>query len=129
MSEGTFVTAITCMDGRIQRPVSDWMLKTFVADYVDTITEPGPDGLLAGNYLGPINSIRQRVEISVKAHGSRVVAVVAHHDCASNPGPKDLHLAQLQEAAGVVKSWRLPVRIVTLWVGENWRVEPIDENA
>ena len=128
MAEGVFVTAITCLDGRIQRPVSDWMLKIFDADFVDTITEAGPDGLLASNYLGPINAIRRRVEISVKAHGSRVVAVVAHHDCAGNPVSKEQHLAHLYQAAGVVKSWRLPVRIVTLWVGENWRVEPIHDN-
>jgi hypothetical protein len=67
--------------------------------------------------------------VVVPGPSSRVVAVVAHHDCAGNPGPKDLHLAQLQEAAGVVKSWRLPVRIVTLWVNEHWQVEPVDDNA
>ena len=127
MSKGTFVTAITCMDGRVQRPVSDWMLQAFKADYVDTITEPGPDGLLAGNYLGPINAIRRRVEVSVKAHGSRVVAVVAHHDCAGNPVPKPQHLACLEQAAAVVRSWGLAVKIVTLWVGESWTVELIDE--
>ena len=129
MAEGVFVTAITCMDGRVQRPVSDWMLKTFDADYVDTITEAGPDGLLAGNYLGPISAIRRRVEVSVKAHGSKVVAVVAHHDCAGNPVSRDHHLAHLQQAAATVRSWRLPVRIVTLWVNEKWQIELVDDNA
>ncbi len=125
MAHGVFVTAITCMDGRVQQPVSDWMRATFKADYVDTITEAGPDGLLADDNPAAIESIRHRSEISVKGHGSRVLAIVAHHDCAGNPVQKPQHLAQLERAAAKVHSWGLPAKIVTLWVGEDWQVQPI----
>ncbi len=44
-----FATLINCMDGRVQLPVSRWIKKNFGVDFVDTITEPGPNGILANN--------------------------------------------------------------------------------
>jgi carbonic anhydrase len=125
MSDAKFVTAITCMDGRVQQPVSDWMRQTFAADYVDTITEPGPDGILAGGDTVVVAAIRRRLEISAKAHGSRVVAIVAHDDCAGNPVAKKQHLEQLGRAAELVRSWGLPMQVVTVWVNEAWAVERV----
>ena len=125
MPDGVFVTAITCMDGRVQEPVSAWMKKQYAAHYVDTITEPGPDGLLPDGPIETVVSIRKRTEISVKAHGSGVVAVVSHHDCAGNPVSKDEHLEQLSRSIEMVRSWGLPVRIVGLWVNEAWQVEQV----
>ena len=34
-----FVTAINCMDGRVQVPVIEWLKKEYKADDVDMITE------------------------------------------------------------------------------------------
>ena len=124
MADGRFVTVINCMDGRVQEPVSHWMKSRFDADYVDTITEPGPDGILSGSSDETLTaSIRRRVEISVNAHGSRVVAVVAHHDCAGNPVSITEHLEQLRRCVDSIRAWRLPVRVVGLWVNEKWQVE------
>jgi hypothetical protein len=129
MTHGTFVTAINCMDGRVQQPILDWMIRHFDADYVDTITEPGPDGILAGSNAETIASIRRRVEVSTRAHGSRVVALVAHDDCAGNPVSKEEHLAQLDRAIAVIQSWRLPGRIISLWVDQNWQVERLSDTG
>ena len=49
MSEKTFATAINCMDGRVQLPVTAFLKKKYGVDYVDVITEPGPNGILAAN--------------------------------------------------------------------------------
>ncbi len=123
MAKGLFVTAINCMDGRVQEPVSGWMKERFGADYVDMITEPGPDGILARGEPGQVESIRKRVDISVNGHGSRVVAVVGHYDCAGNPGPKEQHLEQIEKSVERIKSWGQPVRVLGLWVNENRQVE------
>ena len=40
MAAGQFATAINCIDGRAQRPVSEWMRINFSVDFVDTITQP-----------------------------------------------------------------------------------------
>jgi carbonic anhydrase len=127
MAEGKFATAITCMDGRVQDPVATWARQTFGVDYVDTITEPGPDAILADGPVDTIASIRKRVDISVRGHGSRAVAIVAHHDCAGNPVAKDRHLEHLASAVKRVASWKLPVRITSLYVDEQWQVEVVED--
>jgi len=129
MAHGTFVTAINCMDGRTQCPVAHYLKGEFKADYVDTITEPGPDGLLATGNSATVESIKKRVLISVNAHHSKVVAVVSHDDCAGNPVSKAEHLDHLAKAIDVVKSWQLPVRILGLWVNEQWVVEVISDTG
>ncbi len=125
MSHGTFATAINCMDGRTQLSVNTWARKQFGVDFVDTITEPGPDKILAeaGNPLA--ESIKARVRISVEKHGSKNIVLVAHHDCAGNPVEKQIHLAHLQKAAENVAKWGFSVPIHLLWVNEHWEVEQI----
>lgn len=127
MSTGKFATVITCMDGRVQRPVSRWMRRQLHVDYVDTITEAGPDRVLTEGWPSAIDAIRKKVEISVNGHGSRLVAVVSHHDCAGNPVPMEKHLEQNARCTRLVASWRLPVRILGLWVNEQWEVEVFED--
>ena len=44
-----FVTAINCIDGRVQKPITEFAVRKFKAAYVDLITEPGPDKVLSEN--------------------------------------------------------------------------------
>lgn len=126
MAKGKFVTAINCMDGRTQLPVIDWLKLTFKADYVDSVTEPGPVKELADLPQGrPACSMLARTAISVERHGSRQVAVIAHHDCAGNPEPKSVQLEQLRRAVETVRGWRFEAEVVGLWVNENWQVERV----
>jgi len=126
IAQNTLVTAINCMDGRTQRPVRRWMEAEYGVDYVDMITEPGPDAILAGGDETLVASIKNRVLISVEKHGSKVVAIVAHGDCAGNPVTKDEHMAMLVQAAQTVKEWDLPVTIVGLWIdAEDWEVRKV----
>jgi len=125
MATGRFATAINCMDGRTQNPVNDWIRKKFVVDYVDTITEAGPNGVLAKAKEPLVSTIKERVMISVNGHGSRIIALVGHHDCAGNPGPKDMQVEHIKRGLDVLRSWGLPVRFLGLWVGEDWEVEVI----
>ncbi|MEO0026524.1 MAG: carbonic anhydrase [candidate division WOR-3 bacterium] len=124
MAESRFVTAINCMDGRVQLPVIAWLKADTGADYVDNITEPGPVKILAeGRNRVLLGSIRRRVKISVERHGSRLVAIIAHHDCAGNPVDERTQRRQLERAIRRVESWGLGVRVVGLWVNEQWQVE------
>lgn len=122
----TFATAINCMDGRVQAPVTDWMLKTFGVRYVDAVTVPGPVKVLAEHLPDLTENIRRRVELSVQKHGSRTVALVAHGDCAGNPVPKPDSLKQLRDGVEVIRSWDFPVTVVGLWLDNpDWIVEKI----
>ena len=108
MAAESFATAISCIDGRILQPVTEFLKKKYKVDYVDAITEPGPDGILAANQdRVAIESIKRRIGISVGRHGSKHIAVVGHHDCAGNPVDKGTHLAHIRSAIKTVKSWGL----------------------
>ena len=128
MHTGKFGTAINCMDGRAQLPVIDWLKRKYGLDYVDMITEPGPEKLLSHGRPEQVESIKSRVEISVNAHGSRIILVVAHHDCAGNPVSKEEHVHQVRDCLKLVESWGLPVDdIIGVWINDRWTVEPVDQ--
>ncbi len=121
-----FATAINCMDGRVQIPVIDYIKKNYGVDYVDVITEPGPNKILAENKEnGIVESIKRRLEISVNKHNSKIIAIVGHYDCAGNPVEKETHLKQIQSAIQVVKSFGFGVEVIGLWVNEEWTVEEV----
>jgi len=132
---GTFATVINCIDGRAQRPVADWVRVNAQATFVDTATIPGPDKVLTQGPPERIALLREEVEVSPRAHGSRFVAVAAHHECAANPASPEEHKRMIREAVEVIRGWGLrdaegyPVRIVGLWVNESWLVEVVVDSA
>ncbi len=124
--EGIFVTAINCMDGRTQIPVIEWMKRRYSADFVDMITEPGPIKILSEDKDRVIvESIKRRVEISIKKHNSKLIVIVGHHDCAGNPVEKDMQLKQLICAIKKVKKWNYGIEVMGLWVDDEWKVNEI----
>lgn len=126
MHKGKFGTAINCMDGRVQEPTINWLKQKYGLDYVDSVTEPGPDKMLTMGKPEQVESIKSRVLISVNAHGSDTIFIAAHHDCAGNPVSKEEHIKQVKECINIIKSWDLPVKnIVGAWIDENWNIHVI----
>ncbi len=127
MNTKKFATAINCIDGRTQIPVIEWLKKEYKVDYVDMITEPGPDKVLSEDRDSfTIQAIRRKVEISLNKHNSKIVAIAGHHDCAGNPVNKETHLKQILSAVGAIKMWNLGVDVVGLWINENWEVHKVE---
>ena len=126
MSDKKFATAINCMDGRTQLPVNEWLKKEYDVDYVDVITEPGPNKILA-EYTDKtlIESIKRRVDISVNKHHSRVIAIIGHHDCAGNPTDKENQINQIKLAQRNISVWGYNAEVIGLWIDETWQVERI----
>ncbi|MCK4890231.1 MAG: hypothetical protein KAS97_09895 [Candidatus Aminicenantes bacterium] len=123
----SFCTAINCMDGRVQLPVIEYMKKKFTIDYVDMITEPGPNKILAeGSDDKLIESIFSRIEISVKKHGSKHIAIICHFDCAGNPANEDEQWLHTLEAVKIVKERFKNTEVIGLWVNKNWDVTEIN---
>ena len=130
MTDRKFGTAINCMDGRVQLPVIEWLKKQYDVDYVDMITEPGPERLLAEEKdRMSIESIRKRLQISVTRHNSNIVAIVGHQDCAGNPADKETQLKQISAAIKTVESWDFKVRIIGLWVGRRKVKHKVDSGG
>jgi hypothetical protein len=126
LGTATFCTAISSTDGRTQLPVNQFLKKRFGADHVDTVTETGPVAVLASqSNQALVQSILDRVNISVNKHSSRGIGIVAHHDCAGNPVAKDTQLAHLRMSGKFVKSQYPVLSVALLWVNEQWNVEEI----
>jgi hypothetical protein len=127
MHKGKFGTAINCMDGRAQLPINNWLKQKYALDYIDTITEPGPDKMLTQGKPEQVESIKSRVLISVNAHGSETVLIAAHDDCTGNPVSKEEHIKQVKDCVKILRSWKLPVKtIIGVWINENWAVEIVE---
>ena len=142
MSKKTFATAINCMDGRVQEPVARFLKERYRADYVDMITEAGPDWILAAGGPGAVagegennpilRGMREKVGISVYKHGSSVIAVAGHYDCAGNPVDEEMHKKHIRQAVKVVTDWisgpgekqkdGKAIEVIGLWIDENWEV-------
>ena len=121
----SFCTAVNCIDGRVQLPVIRFLQERFGVLYVDLVTEPGPVRSLAGPADAETKrSILRRVAMSIDAHESGVVAVVAHAGCAGNPTDDEQQRLQLAESAGYLAENIPGVSIVGLWVDERWSVSP-----
>jgi hypothetical protein len=121
----SFGTALNCIDGRTQIPVTNWLKENFDVDYVDLITVPGMDKVLSKGRHNEISRLKNRVRISIKAHKSDVIAIVGHYDCAANDVSEHRHYVEILEAVEIVKDWGFEVRIIGLWVDEFWNVHVV----
>jgi carbonic anhydrase len=90
------------------------------------ITEPGPIKYLADNKSSPIlESIKNRVDISLNKHGSKHIAIIGHYDCAGNPVDNNTQRHQIHDAIRTLQTWYNDVKIIGLWVDENWTVHQL----
>jgi len=122
----SFFTVINCMDGRVQLPVINYIMENYGVEYVDSITEPGPIRLLSIQADGgKIESMLDKVRISLNVHNSKGLALVGHYDCAGNPANKEEQLKQLEESRALLRQHFDSVPTVLLWVDENWQVHRV----
>ncbi len=72
---GSFCTVVSCLDGRVQLPVIRYLQRRCNVAYVDTITEPAPNLILARQEdRDVVQSILRRGRISVEKHTSVGIA-------------------------------------------------------
>ncbi|HJM79224.1 MAG TPA: carbonic anhydrase [Nitrosopumilus sp.] len=117
MSDKSFATSLSCMDGRVQIPMNDWIKKKYVVDFVDTITAPGIDKVI---FDGNITSIKNSVMISVLNHKSSHIVVSGHFGCAGNPVSNEEHYSHIKKSVEIIDSWNLNVNVVGVWIDENF---------
>lgn len=110
------------MDGRTQEPVIKYLKNKYQADHVDMITEPGIVKLLADNNFG---NIQEKINISVNKHGSKLIAIVAHDDCAGNPVNKEAQIEQLNKGQKLVSPRYPGIKVIKLWIDESWQAAEV----
>jgi len=122
----SFCTVINCMDGRVQLPVIKYLQKRFNAEYVDSITEAGPNLILTRQSdVNIVESVFNRLKISVEKHSSVGIAVTGHHGCAGNPANEQEQTRHTVDAIKCIKLRYPDIETIGLWVDENWEVSEI----
>lgn len=120
----SFVTTVNCMDGRVQLPVINYLRERYGVPYVDSVTEAGPVRFLADEGESrEAACILRRVGISVNTHGPKVVAIVAHADCAGNGVDDAAQKLQLERSVDLVAESYPGTTVVGLWLPEDWSIE------
>jgi carbonic anhydrase len=127
MTNETFATAITCIDGRVQRPVSDWIKLHTGVHHVDLITEPGPDKVFTEGPAKLVDDVMRRVSFSVRHHFSEFVALVGHHQCAANDASREEHIEQILEGIRLIPRYERHVRLLGLYLNEWGSIELLYE--
>ena len=119
-----FGTVLTCMDGRPQRKVADYLITSFGVRHLDLITTAGAVRHLAEETY-ETHRLLHNLALSTSNHGSHQIAVVAHHDCAGNPVSDKTQKQQVSEAVSRIRDLYPDAEITGLWLGEHWIVERV----
>jgi len=126
----TFCIAVNCIDGRAQLPVIEFLKKRFNADYVDCITEAAPALILAGETnRRQVQSIVDRIDISIAGHNTAAIAIVACDKCAGDSADKQKQLERLDLSVKFLKRQYSSVEVIGLWIDENWTVSEIQAGS
>ena len=126
-----FGTAVTCMDGRAIAATHSWMKAKHGVTFVDTLTEPGIDGWLSGTRTNEeLAHLQKKLQISIMNHGSHIVTVGGHADCAGHPVSETEHRAAIEKTCLIVKQLIASfttesVTVIGLYSEEKWVSEPL----
>lgn len=124
-SSGRFAAVINCMDGRIQTRTIDQLMTRFGARHIDNITTTGAVKHLDGAVDATGEGLLQSVAVSIDAHGTSQVAVVAHSDCAGNPVPDSEQKIQLRNAVAVVADRFPELEVIALFFDPRFGFEMV----
>ena len=119
-----FGTVLGCIDGRSQRKVADYLHTSFGVRNLDTITTAGAVRHLADD-TEQSRTLLANLAISVDKHGSRQIAVVAHHDCAGNTVPATTQKTQISRAMGRIRDLYPSAEVIGMWLDAHLIVERI----
>jgi len=121
-----FCTSIHCIDGRIQEPIVKYLKENYSISYIDTITELGPCKILADNEDKiSVDSIIGKIEISINKHGSKLIVISGHHDCAGNPCNEEIQRKQIKKAIKYLENNYPEIAIIGLWIDNKWKIKDV----
>lgn len=132
-SHEKFGTTLSCIDGRAIIAAHDWMREHCDVQYIDSLTEPGMDGWLGNMSPEQRMWLKHKIEISTMGHGSRIITVVGHDECAGNPVSPEKHHVEVKQGVSLVQDLLreldiLDAEVIPLWaqmIGGRWVAERI----
>lgn len=118
-----FITAINCMDGRVQLCVNNYIQKKYGIKYVDTITMAGPSKILSlGTSKTLVDNIMFRVGISIDIHQSKTIVIAGHFDCVGVPEDDETHKGYIVDACKKVRDTHPNIHVEAIWVDKEFSI-------
>lgn len=124
--EKEFVTCLNCIDGRVQLPVINWVMTNYGVKYVDMITTPGMDGILADKNYN-IEDILEKIRISRNVHSTKHIFIVGHYDCLANPVKSEIHKNQIIMAVNRIKESNPSCEVIGLWLDSTSTIQIVHD--
>lgn len=115
-----FAVLLTCIDGRIQTPLAQWVRQRYEVAYADVITEPGIDAVLAHGPEEARAALLDKICISRLAHHAAHAVIAGHHDCAANPVARAVHEEQIRAAVDYLRATLPRLTTVGVYVDNTW---------
>jgi hypothetical protein len=66
-----------------------------------------------------------RTDISLRKHGSRLIAVSGHYDCAGNPVGEATQKEQIRASVEYLKGRYPEAEVLGLWIDDQWKVSRV----
>lgn len=121
-----FVTCLNCIDGRVQLPVINWIIENYDVKYVDMITAPGMDGILADKN-NDVKDIFEKLAFSNEGHSTELIFIVGHHDCLANHVEDETHNKQVIDSVKRIKKLYSSCDVIGIWVDSKSDIHVIYE--
>ena len=122
-----FCTVITCMDGRIQKPMMEFLAGKYGYDLPDTITDAGPVKWFSEPESAEhFDRICRCIDISIHNHDSTHIFIAGHHGCAGNPVPRARQEDQLRLAARRIRVKYPACQVDIVYINEQWQCDLLD---
>lgn len=101
----TFFTSVGCMDGRVQKAVNRYASLVYGAEYADTVTKAGLDGIFSHENIDPevFESVKSMIFVSVDRHKSHGIVVHGHEECAGNPVSDEQHKKDIKKSVESIR--------------------------
>ena len=87
------------------------------------ITSAGPVKILSNKKIENLESIISCIDISLKQHKSKGIAIVAHYDCAGNPISDEEQKKLLKKSVAFLSDKYINSSVCGLWVDKDQKVE------
>lgn len=115
-----FAVLLNCIDGRAQQPAAAWVRENLDVEFVDVVTEPGVDAVLARGQEATREALLDKVCVSRIAHGAVGLVVAGHHDCAANPGDAEAHAQDITRAVDALRKALPEIPVQGLYIDATW---------
>ncbi|OGH17245.1 MAG: hypothetical protein A3C30_01410 [Candidatus Levybacteria bacterium RIFCSPHIGHO2_02_FULL_40_18] len=126
----TFFTVVGCMDGRVQKAISEFGRTKFGAEYPDTITEAGIAGIIANNPDPKfVENLKTKLLVSIEKHHSKGIVVDGHQECAGNPVDDERHKEDIRRSIEFIRNLienKIPIiGVFVVRNDESWQAEEV----